>query len=429
MKKIFLLLFFVAISFHFATAQSNDRVVTELLPHDFFLSGNTALLPIHLTNIEPFLAFSVEWEAASEISLEIQFYEAGRWGEWLPLLPDAHSEREAPRFISQLGFAPASSTHFSIQVLPKEAASTLSGIRVHFYNPGKSSPAPEANQSGRILSCPCPIPDYLDRAGWCPSGNCPVDPTPVPTVVTHLIVHHSAGANTSSDWAAVVRSIWDYHVNSNGWDDIGYHWLIDPNGVLYEGRGNDLLGAHFCGTNGATMGVCMIGTYTSVPPSDTSLSKLTELFAWKACDRDIDPEDFEFHPPSGLNLFNISGHRDGCATQCPGDSLYARLPDLRIDVRAHIDSCVPSSVEELPSTPGILVFPNPAQEVIHIQIPGNIPPGMPVRLFDPQGRIVWQSSHTYLGREQISLSVKGWAKGWYTIRYGHSGPAAKVLVQ
>jgi hypothetical protein len=427
MKKLIFFLLLSACAAAPIAAQPGSRTVVDLLPHDF-LSGATALLPIRLDEVSPFLAWSVEWEGSEALSLEIRFYEAGRRGEWLPLTPDPHAERQVPRFISQLGFAPASSTHFDIRISPQGAAAELVNARVHFYNPGDTPKAPADENEASVLTCPCPVPDYLDRLGWCPSGNCPTDPTPVPTSVTHLIVHHSAGPNSSSDWAAVVRSIWDYHVNSNGWDDIGYNWLIDPNGVLYEGRGNDLLGAHFCGTNGATMGVCMMGTYTSVPPSNASLQTLTQLLGWKACDRDIDPEDFSFHNGSGLNLFNISGHRDGCATACPGDSLYARLPVLRTDVRDYIDSCVPSSIAENAGHQPLLVFPNPASEVLNILVPAG-ERGQRIQVFDPQGRLVWSSQKPCSGGEQIALSIKGWAKGLYSVHCGTGPQIAKVLVQ
>ncbi|MCB0642649.1 MAG: N-acetylmuramoyl-L-alanine amidase, partial [Phaeodactylibacter sp.] len=219
----------------------------------------------------------------------------------------------------------------------------LENLEVHCFNPGKT---PEGQNPTVPLEdrsfCPCPHPDYMARLDWCPTGDCPVDATPAFTTVTHLIVHHSAGSNTSSDWAARVRSIWNGHVNGNGWDDIGYNWLIDPNGVLYQGRGENVLGAHFCGTNGGTMGVCMMGTYTDVLPTPEAINTLKELLAWKACLEDIDPLDFSFHASSGLNLFHISGHRDGCATECPGELFYNQFDLLRDTVAYHIaNDCSP----------------------------------------------------------------------------------------
>jgi len=430
MKLLFSLLLISWVAFPFTYAQNSAGAVVELPVKESFPADQTALLPIPLPQIDPFLAYSVEWEGTPGISLQIRFYESegDTWGEWLDLEPNPHLEREAPSYHSHLGFAPAASTHYSLRITPVSGVSDLKNLRCHFYSPGKSIPQkPETDEENR-LACPCPIPDYLDRDGWCPSGNCPEDATPQPTTVTHLIVHHSAGSNTSSDWAARVRSIWNYHVNSNGWDDIGYNWLIDPNGVLYQGRGDDLQGAHFCGTNVGTMGICMMGTYSTVQPTDESVSILEQLLAWKCCNRDIDPEDFEFHPNSGLNLFNISGHRDGCSTACPGDSLYARLPLIRTNVRDTIDACIPSSIFEQTEPSSIVkIFPNPAREVLHIQLAPHIGNDTQLQLSDPLGRLMWQSEESYMGGELISLPVEGWTAGWYTLQV--NGSIRKVLIQ
>jgi hypothetical protein len=174
--------------------------------------------------------------------------------------------------------------------------------------------------------------------GWCPSGDCPEDATPAFTDVTHLIVHHSAGSNSASDWAAVVRSIYDFHVFSNGWDDIGYNWLVDPNGVIYQGRGDNVRGAHFCGTNSNTMGVCMMGDFTSVLPATAAVSSLEDLLAWKVCDIGVTADGTALHNGSGQNLMHISGHRDGCSTACPGDLFYPTLSDVRDSVKWLIDT-------------------------------------------------------------------------------------------
>jgi len=281
----------------------------------------------------PFLAVNVLWQSDSWAPdtwhLQIRFSTDGNdWGNWQPLQPDAHTAFEQPTYLSSLVFAEPKERFFQLNLSGTTATdAALELVRIDLYNPGKTEEI--STQEGPIAItldlenrefCPCPQPDFEGRLDWCPSGNCPTDATPVTTSVTHLIVHHSAGSNTSSDWAARVRSIWNAHVNSNGWDDIGYNWLIDPNGVLYEGRADNRLGAHFCGTNGGTMGVCMIGTYTDILPTPEALATLRNLLSWKACKETIDPLDFSFHNSSGLNLFHISGHQDGCATECPGET-------------------------------------------------------------------------------------------------------------
>ncbi len=187
-------------------------------------------------------------------------------------------------------------------------------------------------------------PSVVSRTSWgCPDGeNSPLWPAQY-TVVTHLVVHHSATANSSANWALEVLAIWNYHTYTQGWGDIGYNYLIDPNGVVYEGRagGDNAVGAHFSCQNGGTFGVCMLGTFTSVSPSAAALVSLKQLLAWKAEQVGIDPLGSTYHSGSHLMLPNICGHRDGnpaypaytCGTTtCPGDVLYGLLPVIRGDV-------------------------------------------------------------------------------------------------
>jgi len=123
----------------------------------------------------------------------------------------------------------------------------------------------------------CEIADVCDRMCWCPT--CPIDITPQLTDPTHLIVHHSAGNNVSNNFAQVVEFIWDLHVNTNGWDDIGYNWLIDPNGILYQGRPDNYQGAHFSCINENTVGICVIGDYSSQQPSEEAMNTLVNHLA------------------------------------------------------------------------------------------------------------------------------------------------------
>lgn len=187
-------------------------------------------------------------------------------------------------------------------------------------------------------------PAFISRTEWgCPWGQTSGPNTLTPTVPTHLIVHHSfSPGNDVTDWVAAVRGIWNYHVNSNGWSDIGYNWLIDPKGVIYQGRAwvdtsDNTLGAHFCGYNGRTMGVCMLGDFNSITPTNAALKSLVRLLAYRAFMNGINPRGVSFHQSSNRNLNNISGHRDGCSTDCPGDALYPQLPTLRNRVFAFLN--------------------------------------------------------------------------------------------
>ncbi len=328
-----------------------DEIVVPLTPQDI-----PGIIEVPLDKVEPFLSVSVEWDIQGPPGmtnvLQITFSsDANHWEPWIDLYREEHVTKPAPHQVSQLLYANKRTRWVKLRIKPGISAGPwLSNILIHFYSPGatrhqnesesgKPSGETPLNTSNSLkINCPCPHPPYEGRSDWCAIG-CPIDPTPVFTNVTHLIIHHSAGSNTANDWAAVVRAIWNYHVNSNGWDDIGYNWLIDPNGVLYEGRPDNYQGAHFCGHNAGTMGVCVMGTYTNVTPTDAALNTLTELLAWKSCQEGIDPEGFSFHSSSGLNLNNISGHRDGCNTECPGDAFYPMLPSVREDVANYIATC------------------------------------------------------------------------------------------
>ncbi|MCU1239007.1 MAG: type sorting protein, partial [Candidatus Solibacter sp.] len=194
-------------------------------------------------------------------------------------------------------------------------------------------------------------PPFVTRAQWgCTLETCPAKDPPVYTTVTHLIVHHTDGANTAGDWAAVVRSIWVLHVQGNGWNDIGYNYLIAPNGVTYEGRagGDGVLGAHFSSVNGGTMGVSLLGTYSTVPITQQARDTLRDMLAWQAAKWSIDPQAERLHTSSGLTLRTISGHRDANlasgATECPGNALYSILPALRVDLGQIVAGACPSTL-------------------------------------------------------------------------------------
>lgn len=226
---------------------------------------------------------------------------------------------------------------------------TFSSATISLISAGETPPSAIADiqaraSSGQTIMLPNSAPQpVVSRTGWgCPDGqNAPLW-SPQYTTITHFIVHHTATPNTDTDWAARVRSIWHYHTNTLGWGDIGYNYLIDPNGVIYEGRagGDGSIGAHFSCMNSKTMGIALIGTFTSVNPSNNALNSLKNLLAWKATILNINPTGWGYHNPSALTMWNISGHRDGnssiygcpSGTTCPGDVLYHLLPSIRNDV-------------------------------------------------------------------------------------------------
>ncbi len=351
MKRIFFLTLLTAVAF---ALRAQQRQTLFVQAND--LSGKVIQVPEKFSE-GPFIAFSMAWQGRAPREWLVTAHLNDGTSETFRLHRDEHNN-DPVRLVSELAFLPKETKSVSLAFFPDRNMDSPSenglpgGLaELHFFNPGhtKKVSSPHRPPNTR-MACPCPLPAYQSRSDWCPDGSCPADPTPTFTVVTHLIVHHSAGPNSSGDWPAVVRAIWDYHVNVNGWDDIGYNWLIDPDGNIYQGRGDNVLGAHFCGTNGGTMGVCMMGNYQEADPAQEALSQLEKLLAWKSCDASIDPLATAYHPSSGLNLYRISGHRDGCSTECPGDHLYPLLPQLRQAVHNRIDNLC-ASVPSAPAAP------------------------------------------------------------------------------
>jgi hypothetical protein len=150
--------------------------------------------------------------------------------------------------------------------------------------------------------------------------------------LSYAIVHHTVNSNNygPGDSVGMIRGIWAYHVYSLGYCDIAYNFIIDNYGVPFEGRWNSIYnvvtGAHALGWNYSTTGIAMLGTFSSVLPSDGAMGTLINLIRWK----------FQLH---GLNPFDradahILGHRDTYATECPGQALYDQLPSVRFWMEA-----------------------------------------------------------------------------------------------
>jgi uncharacterized protein (TIGR03437 family) len=213
--------------------------------------------------------------------------------------------------------------------------------RILLIDPGVTPATRQASLSGGP-------PVIQGREQWCPAPFvCPKGTAPTTTRPTHLIVHHTASANSATDSAALMRAFWELHVKGNGWADIGYNFLIDPAGTAWEGRGDGVLGAHFSGVNTATSGISMIGTYTDRAPTPAAVDKLVELLLWQSAKYDLDPYGQTVHAASGLELNVISGHRDAGLsprasgrTECPGVALYPLLPEIREQVCRHTPGCV-----------------------------------------------------------------------------------------
>ena len=160
-------------------------------------------------------------------------------------------------------------------------------------------------------------------------------------------VHHTVNANgyTRKQAPALVRGIYAYHTRVNGWSDIGYNFLIDRFGTIYEGRyggmSKAVIGAQVLGFNSWSTGVSMIGTYSSVTPSAVALDSLERLLSWKLDLSHLDPLGTARIQCSTPEIYRagqwvtvpvIVGHRQVNYTECPGNALANLLPAIRTAV-------------------------------------------------------------------------------------------------
>jgi len=189
-----------------------------------------------------------------------------------------------------------------------------------------------------------PKPFVVSRQAWCTHADCNYSDGLEHHPVSHLIVHHTVSNNTNTNWAATVRAIWNFHTYSRGWGDIGYNYLVDPNGVIYEGHngGDDVVGTHASGANAGSMAVALLGTFTAyspgIRPPQPMLNAAVEILSWKADQRDINVFDASDALPNiNWGLPHLMGHRDVYGTtECPGDQAHLLIPWFREQIAGRI---------------------------------------------------------------------------------------------
>ena len=216
------------------------------------------------------------------------------------------------------------------------------GMRVHFV---RVTHRPRLPHRAAMAQAGAPPPMVM-RADWDPDSQCAPRSAPEMGAVNMAFVHHTVSANdyAAEDSPAIVLAICRYHRDSNGWNDIGYNFLVDKYGRLFEGRAGGIdqpvVGAQAQGWNRQSTSVSNIGTYDTVPQTDAALQAMANLLAWKLTLHGVPVTgsvtltsgggpDNRYPAGTAVTFERISGHRDGGKTVCPGDALYAQLPHLR----------------------------------------------------------------------------------------------------
>lgn len=327
--------------------------------------GSSYLSPITEAS-RAFTHMMLRWDAAmpvsSTLTLEVRASGDGQtWSDWGQVFedPDLWTPQDGETvYWGQVIYAGADTRFWQVRATPGPAPDgalpVLQRIEVHTVDARFATTAPPAAEEpgGQpVALAGLSKPPVVSRTGWgCPDGQgSRVRPVYYP--VNHMVVHHTADANglrgSEQNWGDRVRAIWSFHTFTRGWGDIGYNYLIAPNGQIYEGRsgGDDAVAFHDSANYGS-MGVSMIGTYSDGLPAAAAQESLVTLLAWKADQKDIDPLGRSFYygcsisrycPAPGAIVENIAGHRQTrTGTECPGNALHGLLPTLRNRVKSRL---------------------------------------------------------------------------------------------
>ncbi len=317
------------------------------------------------------LAWLADVPDTSAVGIEMRLGEDGQtWGDWQPVPVEYYPIRDN-EYSGTLVWVDQAEVYAQIKITltaEGEAKPTLQHLTL-FFNDTSSGPTTEvaaasvAAQENDLL-CPAQ-PPVIARSEWgCPPGQDSPAWPPAYEPVTHIVINHTATPNSAGDWARVVRSIWHYHANTLGWGDIGYNYLVDPLGNIYEGRagGDDAIGA-FDGFNRGAMGIGYIGCYgdcdplglTNADPTAAMLDAGNDLIAWTVHQKGLDP--FGEGAYCEQTLPTIVGRSDvtcRSVSVSPGSWLAERIPEMRLGVEERLDVCTPEpSVRVAPASQAV----------------------------------------------------------------------------
>jgi flagellar hook assembly protein FlgD len=273
-------------------------------------------------------------------------------------------------------------------------------------------------------------PTIVSRAQWGADETWRAG-SPSYATVKMAFVHHTDGSDdyTPAQSAAIVRGIYYYHTLVRGWNDIGYNFLIDRYGTVFEGRYGGVtqgpIGAHVYGFNTHSTGVAVMGSFNDEPPPEAAISSLERLLAWKLQIHGIDPRGTVIMAAGATEKFVkgvpvpfpvIAGHRQANYTICPGDAFFRLLPGIRSAVAGAdlptISNVSVSSPALSPNDDGVLdrvkgafAISGAADWTVELRRPG----GAIVRAFSGRGTA---AAFTWDGRDKNGAVVRD---GSYTL--------------
>jgi len=327
--------------------------------------GAPATLATGVLEVPEFDLVAVTWPAdspvpAADLTVEVRVREQGAWTGWTRLgVPDLVPDDEVvARHDVREGTDPLFTEDAdAVQVRVTSASGELpDDLQVATIDPGES-PA-DAHLQGVVpsygttdLGPDAAPPAIITRAQWGADESKRTNLLGRINTVKSMVIHHTAGSNdyTAAQAAAQVRGIYAYHGQTLGWGDIGYHFLVDKFGRVYEGRYGSIndtpKGAHAAGNNTDTMGISAMGNYDVVAPPQVMVDAMAKVTGWKLAQFGVDPAGTVTQLVGGtsgsryptrklVTLPVVNAHLDTYYTACPGRYLYPKMAEIRTKARA-----------------------------------------------------------------------------------------------
>lgn len=255
---------------------------------------------------QTFNAVMPAWQSTGLVQLQLRLSSDGKnWGAWLPVMPER----------SMLLPQSARWVQYQIQMQAGPVAPSFQGLS---FSVGQQRPLGRSQRRAHSI----PKPDVMPRDGWKavpPKGDY-TPHTPVGIVIHHTWMPKQAQYQKESS----IRGIQRYHMVDNKWMDIGYHFIIGPEGVIYQGRPETVVGAHSTPNTGM-IGICVFGDFDpgQDPFTPEVQAKLLDLMTWLTAEYGIDTKEFY-------------GHRDFSTKSCPGDEVYKHLQFFKDEVKRRL---------------------------------------------------------------------------------------------
>ncbi len=335
----------------------------------------------------PFSVLGLTWDASAELVEPVVRYRVrqdGVWTDWAAVgssdvAPDPGGADDLAAGGARSGTDPVVAVDADgLQVWAQASEGRVTGLKAVLVDPGEAPEDPAAGgppsdaeaggppasaavedaststeaviHDAGLRTAPAPGPAIITRAQWGADESLRTCSADLSTRTQAAAVHHTASSNAygPEDVAGIIRGFYAYHTRpeadgGRGWCDLGYNFLVDKFGRVFEGRAGSItmsvIGVHTGGFNSRTIGVAAIGEYGSAAPTPALLESLSQVISWKFRTHRIlagstvtmvSGGGASKYPEGTVVTFpTIYSHRDAQLTSCPGQGLFDAMPYIR----------------------------------------------------------------------------------------------------